>query len=128
MKWVELEQSQFHLAKIQSMLVDWMTLVYLADWPWTSSEVVFSYFQFWWLKNDLITEVTFMLLICWHEIYSTFPPYMWHICSKLHMRQHIFLIWLLTSLTVQTSIYRKKRLPRPLQKYLQCSNFCCNFH
>lgn len=26
------------------------------------------------IKNDLITEVTFMLLICWHEIYSTFPP------------------------------------------------------
>lgn len=71
MKWVELEQSQFHLAKIQSMLADWMTVVYSADWPWASLEVVFSYFQFWWLKNDLITEVTSMLLsiLAWNLLH-----------------------------------------------------------
>lgn len=57
------------------MLVDWMTLVYLADWPWTSSEVVFSYFQFWWLKKwfNYRSHLYVANMLAWNLLYfSTF--------------------------------------------------------
>lgn len=135
MKWVELEQSQFHLAKIQSMLVDWMTLVYLADWPWTSSEVVFSYFQFWWLKNDLITEVTSMSLnmLAWNLLHSSTLCITHEAHNKVLLNSVIFAVcnsetthFLLStfhSFTVQTTIYWKEKIAQTFAKYLQCANF-----